>query len=72
MTTEELREMAKTEEIRVRVTPEEKERAKALFDSCGLTTSAAVTMFIRQSLQEGGLPFVVETKNAGGKLRNVK
>lgn len=64
--------MAKTEEIRVRVTPEEKEKAKALFERCGLTTSAAVTMFIRQSLQADGLPFVVEAKTASGKMRKAK
>lgn len=64
--------MAKTEVIRVRVTPEEKEQFMAACDRCGLTGSAALGMLIRQFLQTDGLPFVVETKNAGGKLRNVK
>lgn len=44
----------------------------AACDRCGLTGSAALGMLIRQFLQTDGLPFVVETKNAGGKLRNVK
>lgn len=65
--------MAKTEEIRVRVTPEDKQRAKELFESYGLTTSAAITMFIRQSLMTNGLPFNVEgeaRRNPSQALRN--
>jgi len=51
--------MAKTEELRVRIAPEDKEKAKEVFAQCGLTPSAAVTMFIRQSILVGGLPFQV-------------
>lgn len=55
--------MAKTEEFRVRVAREEKEKAKEVFAQCGLTPSAAFTLFIRQSILAGGLPFQV----AGGQ-----
>ena len=52
--------MGKTDEIRVRIKPEEKRRAKELFERNGLTLSSAVTMFIRQSLIADGLPFKSE------------
>ena len=54
--------MCKTEEIRVRVTPEDKRQVKELFERNGLTTSAAISMFIRQCLIIGGLPFQVEDR----------
>lgn len=56
--------MAKTEELRVRIAPEDKEKAKEVFAQCGLTPSAAVTMFIRQSILVGGLPFPVTGNQA--------
>lgn len=54
--------MNKTEEIRIRITPEEKQQARELFERCGLTISSAVTMFIRQSLINDGLPFEIASK----------
>ena len=52
----------KTDEIRIRITPEEKQQAKELFERCGLTISSAVTMFIKQSLLKDGLPFEILSK----------
>lgn len=61
--------MGKTDEIRVRIKPEEKQKAKELFERNGLTLSSAVTMFIRQSLIADGLPFKsdnsVSSNNSG-------
>lgn len=53
--------MCKTDEIRVRIKPEEKQKAKELFERNGLTISTAVTMFIRQALIADGLPFKSES-----------
>lgn len=50
----------KTDRLQVRIDPNEKERAMALFDSLGLTVSDAVTLFIRKSLIANGLPFSVD------------
>lgn len=46
----------------VRIDPEIKEQASAVFASLGLTLSAAVNVFLRASIREGGLPF--ELKNS--------
>lgn len=55
--------MGKTDEIRVRIKPEEKQQARKLFERYGLTLSSAVTMFIRQSLIVDGLPFKSENSD---------
>ena len=49
--------LAKTDQIQVRVSSNDKERAKELFARYGLNVSAAVNLFIKRSLQEGRLPF---------------
>ncbi len=59
--------MGKTDEIRVRIKPEEKQQAKELFERYGLTLSSAVTMFIRQSLIADGLPFKSENSVSSNK-----
>lgn len=51
---------AKTERLYVRIDPETKTKATALFDNMGITVTDAVTMFIQQSLISGGLPFHVD------------
>ena len=52
--------MAKTANLNIRVDPDIKSRAEALFSSFGLTVSDAVNIFLHQSLLEGGLPFAVK------------
>lgn len=54
---------AKTERLYVRIDPETKTRATALFDNMGITVTDAVTMFIQQSLISGGLPFDASCKS---------
>lgn len=49
--------MAKTASINVRIEPEVKMQAEALFSSFGISISDAVNIFLRKSLMEGGLPF---------------
>ena len=49
--------MAKRAQIQVRIDEDEKAKARELFERYGLTTSAAVNLFIRRSLKENRLPF---------------
>ena len=62
--------MAKTTYLSMRIDPELKERASALYDSLGLNMTDAVTLFINQSLLTGGLPFKVEQPNS--KIGNIQ
>ena len=49
--------MAKTATVNVRVEPEVKERAEAIYSSFGLSLSEAVNVFLHKTILEGGLPF---------------
>ena len=51
--------MTKSANIHVRIDPDTKIRTEELFSSFGITTSDAITMFLRKSLMVGGLPFDV-------------
>ena len=53
-------DMAKTATLNIRIEPETKTNAEQLFSQFGITISDAVTMFLHQSLMEGGLPFEVK------------
>lgn len=45
------------ETVQIRVTPELKEQAEAVFKNIGLKTSEAIRLFLQQSVNSGGLPF---------------
>lgn len=47
----------------VRLDPDLKEEAIELFNQLGLTLSSAVNVFLRQSLREQGIPFIVTMDN---------
>jgi addiction module antitoxin, relB/dinJ family len=47
----------------VRLDPELKEEALELFNQLGLTLSSAVNVFLRQSIREQGIPFIVTMDN---------
>ena len=51
--------MARTADLHIRLDPETKAGAEQLFSVFGITITDAVTMFLRQSLLVGGLPFEV-------------
>lgn len=51
--------MAKTANLNIRMDPEIKAEAEALFSTFGMTVSDAVNIFLHQALLEGGLPFAV-------------
>ena len=52
--------MGKSSYLTIRIDPAVKSEATELFNSLGLTTTAAVTVFLQQALNVGGLPFKVE------------
>ena len=51
--------MAKTASLNIRVEPATKTKAEVLFSNFGITLSDAVTIFLNQSIIDGGLPFRV-------------
>ena len=52
----------KTSKINVRIDPHTKAQAEKLFSDMGLDISTAVNIFIRQSINCGGIPFEVRSK----------
>lgn len=56
--------MPKTEMIRVRVEPELKSQAEAVFAELGLSATEAITLFYTQVALHRGLPFAVRIPNA--------
>ena len=55
--------MPKTEQVNVRIEPQVKKAAEAVFRKLGLTPSQAVKMFYRQAALQQGLPFSVNIPN---------
>lgn len=58
----------KTGTFQMRINPEIKEQVEAIYAKCGMTLTDAVNAFIQQSLNVGGLPFLV-TQNSQEALR---
>jgi DNA-damage-inducible protein J len=56
-------DMAKTGYITARVEPKLKASAGRVLSKLGVSTSDAITMFLRQVVLQGGLPFEVRTPN---------
>ena len=52
--------MAKTDSIHMRISPEIKSEADALFGRLGISTTDAISMFLNQAILRGGLPFDVK------------
>ncbi|MDR0876961.1 MAG: type II toxin-antitoxin system RelB/DinJ family antitoxin [Treponema sp.] len=70
--------MTKTANLNIRIDPQTKQGAEQLFSTFGITLSDAVSIFLHQSLLEGGLPFVmkqprynVETEDAMKEARDI-
>lgn len=53
----------KTATFQMRINPEVKKKAESLYASYGLTLTDAVNIFIQQSLQADGLPFLMSPEN---------
>ena len=49
--------MGKTETVHTRVSPEIKRQADAIFNSIGLTTSQAISLFLTAVINNRGIPF---------------
>ena len=64
----------KTGYINVRVTPALKRQAEKILSTLGVSTSEAVTMFLRQVVLNKGIPFPVRGPNAEtiAAIRDVK
>lgn len=54
----------RTSTFQFRINPKIRERAESIYAGCGLTLTDAINIFIQQSINVEGLPFVVTTKSA--------
>lgn len=52
--------MAKTANLYARIEPEVKEQAEGILEALGISASNAITMFYKQIILQGGLPFDVK------------
>lgn len=52
--------LAKTAKLNIRIEPETKAAAEQLFSALGITITDAVTIFLKQALLTGGIPFPLE------------
>ncbi|MBA3075667.1 MAG: type II toxin-antitoxin system RelB/DinJ family antitoxin [Anaerolineae bacterium] len=55
--------MTKTATITIRVAPQLKKESEEIFDELGLTTTQAISLFLKQTALNKGLPFAVEIPN---------
>jgi DNA-damage-inducible protein J len=49
-------------QVNIRIDDTLKEQGENLFNTLGMSFSTAVSVFVSQSVREGGLPFAVTTK----------
>ncbi len=54
----------KTGSFQMRINPEVKSQAESIFATYGLTLTDAINIFIQQSLNTKGLPFLLSPENA--------
>jgi addiction module RelB/DinJ family antitoxin len=59
----------KTATFQMRINPEVKSQVEQIFSNCGMTLTDAINVFLQQSMNVGGLPFVV-TQNSKEALRS--
>lgn len=57
--------MAKTGVFNMRIDPELKRQAEELYAGFGMNLCDAVTIFLHQSVREGGLPFELKQRPNG-------
>lgn len=58
----------KTSTFQMRINPEIKARVESIYAGCGMTLTDAINVFLQQSLNVEGLPFLV-TKDSREALR---
>ena len=49
-------------QVNIRIDDELKSRADSIFEELGLNMTTAFTMFIRQTIRQGGIPFEITTR----------
>ena len=49
-------------QVNIRLDDDLKARADSIFEELGLNMTTAFTMFIRQTIRQGGIPFEITTK----------
>lgn len=54
--------MPKTTTFQFRINPDVRARAESVYAGCGLTLTDAINIFIQQSINADGLPFIVTRK----------
>lgn len=54
----------KSATFQMRINPEVKKQVESVFSTYGLTLTDAVNIFIQQSINEQGLPFLLSPENA--------
>lgn len=54
--------------FQMRINPEIKDRVERIYANCGMTLTDAINTFLQQSINVGGLPFLV-TQNGKEALR---
>lgn len=62
-----------TKNINIRIEEDLKKQSEELFDDLGLSLSAAVKIFLKQSVRESGIPFEIKlNKDSEQALREVE
>lgn len=61
--------MGKDAILHVRLDPDDKERAEALYADMGTSLSEAIRMFIRESIKLNGLPFRPTDSYSKGRMK---
>ena len=56
-----------TTNLNIRIEKEVKEAAEVIFDELGITMTAAITMFLKKTIRDNGIPFDV-TLNKPNKV----
>lgn len=59
----------KTTTFQFRINPEIRRKAEEIYSGCGLTLTDAINIFIQQSINVEGLPFVVTQKSKAFKFQ---
>jgi len=49
-------------QINIRIDDELKSRADSIFEELGLNMTTAFTIFVRQTIRQGGIPFEITTR----------
>ena len=58
----------RTATFQMRINPQIRKRAESVYADCGLTLTEAINLFIQQSLNVEGLPFVVMPRSKAAKF----